>query len=188
MARDQTVNVSAIIDGGRFGALQWSIAIWCALLVTLDGFDNSAINFAAPTIIKEWNVPAPSFGPVFGAGLFGLMLGALASGPIADRFGRKIVILASTLVFAMFALATTLAIRSTALCAPLPHRHRRRRAHAEFDCVDRGICAEAVSARRPSPSCSWDFPLGAGGGRLHRRAADSASAGNPCSFSAACCR
>ncbi len=109
MARDQTVNVSAIIDGGRFGALQWSIAIWCALLVTLDGFDNSAINFVAPTIIKEWNVPAPSFGPVFGAGLFGLMLGALASGPIADRYGRKIVILASTLVFSVFALATTLA-------------------------------------------------------------------------------
>ncbi len=108
MAPSRTINVSDIIDVSRFGAFQWSIAIWCALLVTLDGFDNSAINFVAPTIVTEWHIAAPAFGPVFGAGLFGLMLGALGSGPIADRSGRKIVILASTLIFAVFALATTL--------------------------------------------------------------------------------
>ena len=109
MAKSRTVNVSHIIDSSRFGAFQWSIAIWCALLVTLDGFDNAAINFVAPTIIKEWGIAAPAFGPIFGAGLSGLMLGALGSGPIADRRGRKIVILASTLIFAVFALATIFA-------------------------------------------------------------------------------
>jgi MFS transporter, AAHS family, 4-hydroxybenzoate transporter len=109
MAHSRTINVSDIIDGSRFGAFQWSIAIGCAVLVTLDGFDNSAINFVAPTIVREWHLAAPTFGPIFGAGLFGLMLGALGAGPIADRRGRKIVILASTIIFAIFALATTLA-------------------------------------------------------------------------------
>lgn len=107
MARGHTVNVTPIIDNGRFGLFQWTIAIWCALLVALDGFDNGAINFVAPVIVKEWHAAAPSFGPVFGAGLFGLMLGALASGPIADRHGRKFVVLVSTLIFLVFALATT---------------------------------------------------------------------------------
>jgi MFS transporter, AAHS family, 4-hydroxybenzoate transporter len=109
MARGPAVTVTQIIDNGRFGIFQWTIAIWCAVLVALDGFDNGAINFVAPVIVKEWHAAAPSFGPVFGAGLFGLMLGALASGPIADRHGRKFVVLVSTLVFGVFALATTLA-------------------------------------------------------------------------------
>jgi AAHS family 4-hydroxybenzoate transporter-like MFS transporter len=106
---EAVVNVTDVIDSSRFGLFQWSVAIWCAVLVTLDGFDNSAISYAAPVIAREWNVPVPDFGPVFGAGLFGLMLGALISGPVADRFGRKSVILISTAVFSVFALATTLA-------------------------------------------------------------------------------
>jgi MFS transporter, AAHS family, 4-hydroxybenzoate transporter len=109
MAQAARINVTEVIDGGRFGAFQWAVAIWCAVLVTLDGFDNGAIGFVAPVIAHSWHVPVPAFGPVFGAGLFGLMLGALASGPLADRFGRKSVILISTLLFSIFALATVLA-------------------------------------------------------------------------------
>jgi MFS transporter, AAHS family, 4-hydroxybenzoate transporter len=107
MRQAAPINVSELIDRSRFGAFQWSVAIWCGVLVTLDGFDNSAINYAAPAIAHEWGIAVASFGPVFGAGLFGLMLGALSSGPLADRFGRKSVILVSTLVFSAFALATT---------------------------------------------------------------------------------
>ena len=104
----QTVDVSQVIDSGRFGRFQWMVGVWCFVLVTLDGFDNGAVNFAAPVIVKEWGVAMPSFASVFGAGLFGLMIGALASGPLADRFGRKLVLLTSTLVFSVFALATSL--------------------------------------------------------------------------------
>jgi AAHS family 4-hydroxybenzoate transporter-like MFS transporter len=104
----QTVNVTQVIDGGRFGGFQWKVAIWCFVLVTLDGFDNGAVNFAAPTIVKEWGVAMPTFTTVFSAGLFGLMIGALCSGPLADRFGRKLVLLSSTLIFSVFALATSL--------------------------------------------------------------------------------
>ena len=105
----EIVNVTHIIDTGRFNAFRWTVAIWCAVLVTLDGFDFAAMGFSAPTIVREWNLAMPSFGPVFGAGLFGLMIGALVSGPLADRYGRKLVILASTLIFSIFALATVLA-------------------------------------------------------------------------------
>lgn len=106
MAQGATVNVTQVIDGGRFGAFQWGVAIWCGVLVTLDGFDNGAIAFVAPVIAPLWHINVPSFGPVFGAGLFGLMIGALASGPIADRWGRKTTVLISTLIFGVFALAT----------------------------------------------------------------------------------
>src|SRR6202161_2811012 len=109
MIQAATVNVGQVIDGRRFGAFQWSVAIWCAGLVTLDGFDNSAMNYVAPVLARAWSVNVPAFGPVFGAGLFGLMLGALGSGLLADRYGRKLVVLASTLIFSTFALATATA-------------------------------------------------------------------------------
>ena len=109
MATGQTVDVTQVIDGGRFGRFQWMVAIWCFVLVTLDGFDNGAINFAAPVIVKEWGIAMPTFTSVFVAGLFGLMIGALCSGPLADRFGRKLILLTSTLVLSVFALATALA-------------------------------------------------------------------------------
>jgi MFS transporter, AAHS family, 4-hydroxybenzoate transporter len=104
-----TINVTDVIDSGRFGKFQWGVAIWCFILVTLDGFDNGVIGFVAPVIVKAWGTSMPAFASVFAAGLFGLMLGALASGPLADRFGRKVVVLASTLTFAVFALSTALA-------------------------------------------------------------------------------
>lgn len=108
MAQEATINVTQVIDGGRFGGFQWAVAIWCGVLVTLDGFDNGVIGFVAPLIGPQWGVSMPAFGPVFGAGLFGLMIGALASGPLADHFGRKLVVLASTLIFSLFALGTAL--------------------------------------------------------------------------------
>jgi len=106
MAQGPTVNVTHVIDGERFGGFQWAVAIWCGVLATLDGFDNGAIAFVAPVIAPQWGINVPAFGPVFGAGLFGLMIGALCSGPIADRLGRKTVILTSTVIFGLFALAT----------------------------------------------------------------------------------
>ena len=43
---------------------------------------------------------------MFSAGLFGLMIGALTLGPLADRVGRKKIIIFSTLAFGIGTLAT----------------------------------------------------------------------------------
>ncbi|AEI82681.1 major facilitator superfamily MFS_1 (plasmid) [Cupriavidus necator N-1] len=85
------------------------VAAWCALVALLDGFDTQAIAYVAPVLAEAWRVPAASFGLVFAAGLLGLTVGTLFVGPYADKVGRRPVIIASTLVFGGFALATAYA-------------------------------------------------------------------------------
>lgn len=69
--------------------------IFCIGILSLvnmqDGFDILAISFAAQAITDDWGISSASLGIVFSAGLFGMMLGALFLGPLADRFGRKLI-------------------------------------------------------------------------------------------------
>jgi AAHS family 4-hydroxybenzoate transporter-like MFS transporter len=74
--------------------------------VLADGFDTAAIGFIAPSLVKEWGVARPALAPVLSAALFGLAAGALCSGPIADKLGRKTVLVASVLLFAVACLAS----------------------------------------------------------------------------------
>jgi AAHS family 4-hydroxybenzoate transporter-like MFS transporter len=56
-------------------------------------------------------------GSVISAGLFGMMIGALMSGPLADRFGRKPVLMLSVLIFGISSLFTATAGTVEALTA-----------------------------------------------------------------------
>lgn len=101
--------VEAELDLRPLGAFQIRIIIVCALVAMIDGFDTQAIGFMAPAIATAWGVPSAAFGPIFGAGLFGGLLGAVGFGALADRFGRKPGLLVSILIFSLATLATPLA-------------------------------------------------------------------------------
>jgi AAHS family 4-hydroxybenzoate transporter-like MFS transporter len=109
MAKGATINVTQVIDDGRYSGFQGWVAVWCAFLLIIEGYDIGVIGFVAPAIAPQWGVPVSSFGPVFGAGVLAMMLSGFASGPLADRFGRKVVILGAILIVGAFSLATTLA-------------------------------------------------------------------------------
>jgi MFS transporter, AAHS family, 4-hydroxybenzoate transporter len=116
VATDQTqaggtpaIDLVDFINRQPVGGFQIKLLLICAGVLFLDGFDTQAIGYVAPAIAKEWHLGKGALGPVFSAGLFGLMIGALLFGPLADRVGRKRIIIFSTVAFGIGAFATAFA-------------------------------------------------------------------------------
>jgi AAHS family 4-hydroxybenzoate transporter-like MFS transporter len=108
----RALTVNELIDDRPASAFQIGAIVLCGLVILFDGFDTQAMGFLVPSIAAEFGVPRATFGPALSAGLFGLMFGAMAAGPIADRWGRKSAIVLSVLVFGVMSLLTA---RATSL-------------------------------------------------------------------------
>jgi len=100
---------NGVVDRAPFGSLQFGVTALCAIIAMLDGFDTQAIAYVAPRIAEDWDLAPAAFGPIFAVGLFGLTVGAFLLGPAADKFGRKAIILISTVIFGLFSLLTATA-------------------------------------------------------------------------------
>ena len=101
-----TIDIQAFINEHPFTRYQWMILALCFITVAMDGFDTAIIGFIASDLVQEWGVEKSALGPVMSAALIGMVFGALGSGPLADRYGRKLVLVAAVFLFGLFSLAS----------------------------------------------------------------------------------
>lgn len=109
MAAGAPFNVSELIDTRPLGALQIRIVVLCTLVALLDGLDLQSIGLAAPGIAADLHIQQSWLSAVFSAALAGLALGAFGFGVLADRVGRKTVLIGATACFGIFTICTALA-------------------------------------------------------------------------------
>lgn len=108
MDQAREIDIGDVIDAQQIRGFNIKLVAWSFLLVLADGYDFSAPGFAAPSLIKAWNITNLAvLGPVFSASLVGIAIGAPVLGYLADRIGRKKVLILSTVMFALFTLAAT---------------------------------------------------------------------------------
>ena len=105
----QTVDINHVIDRDKLSPLQWLVFFLGFLVFFCDGLDTGIIGFVAPALLDDWGITKPQLAPVLSAALVGMSIGAIISGPLADKFGRKKVIVATTLLFAIFTIMCGLA-------------------------------------------------------------------------------
>jgi len=103
------LDVRQFIDERPVSRYQLLVAAMCGLIVFVDGFDAQAMGYVAPALTAALQIPRSVLGSVISSGLVGMMVGALVSGPLADRVGRKPVLVASALIFGVGSLLTATA-------------------------------------------------------------------------------
>jgi len=103
------VDADELIDERPISALQMRVFVLCALVAVLDAVDSQSIGVAGPLIAAGLKMSPAAFSPAYSAGLFGAAIGALAIGPISDRFGRKPLLVLTTALFGIFTCLTVFA-------------------------------------------------------------------------------
>lgn len=82
-------------------------AVLCWLIVLLEGYDLVVLGAVIPTLIEQHHIGFTAARATFAAtiSLVGVAIGAALVGPIADRYGRRKVLLASIALFSAFTAA-----------------------------------------------------------------------------------
>jgi AAHS family 4-hydroxybenzoate transporter-like MFS transporter len=71
----------------------------CAGVAIVDGYDIVSLGFAVPLLTKEWGCGPAAFTAALTSGSVGMLVGALACGVLADRYGRKAVLMGCVVLF-----------------------------------------------------------------------------------------
>lgn len=116
--RDRPANAISpadVLDRSPIGSLQIRVFVLCTLALVMDGFDVQALGYAAPAVRTDLGVDAAALGTVFSAANSGVLIGSVVFSALADRIGRRPVLVGMTLFFAMMTLATSQAQTLTQL-------------------------------------------------------------------------
>ena len=108
-----TLNLTEFMDNCRIGPLQIRVFVLCLASLIMDGFDVQAMAYVAPAMLSEWKIPAPTLGPLLSVGHLGVMIGAIVFSMVADKIGRRPVLIYATLFFAVLTIATAFAENMT---------------------------------------------------------------------------
>jgi MFS transporter, AAHS family, 4-hydroxybenzoate transporter len=181
----RAVNVSDIIDTRGIGAFQLRAFLLCAAVLFVDGFDVQGITYVAPTLTREWGLVRGDLWPALTFGLVGVMLGAVLLAPLADRIGRRSVIVWSCVAFGVSTLLTLFVdslwplvamrfLTGLGLGAALPNAiglaseyapHKRRAVVVMFvgSGISLGAIAAGVTAARLVAPYGWHAMFAVGG-------------------------
>jgi AAHS family 4-hydroxybenzoate transporter-like MFS transporter len=171
------VDVGRVLDEGRWGGYQRWLVFLTALTIIFDGFDNQLLGIALPSIIQDWQVARSAFAPVVSVGYLGMMIGGAVAGLAGDRFGRRVALLGSLLIFGAATLAVSgvgglpaLAVlrlisglglggaipNATALAAEyVPRRQRPLAVSLAIVCVPVGGTVAGLTAVPGLPAFGW---------------------------------
>ena len=94
----QNINAVDLIDKVPLNKHHKILVFWCAVIMLFDGYDLVIYGSVLPHLMLEWQLSPQTAGLLGAASLMGMMLGAVTLGMAADKFGRKNIIIACTIL------------------------------------------------------------------------------------------
>ncbi|MFJ5107516.1 MULTISPECIES: MFS transporter [unclassified Glutamicibacter] len=98
----EKINPAALIQDAKFNKFHLGLASLSFLLIVFDGYDVAIYGAITPTLMDEWGIDAVKAGTIGSAGLFGMLIGAFIFGTLADKLGRRRIILLTVGLYSFF--------------------------------------------------------------------------------------
>jgi AAHS family 4-hydroxybenzoate transporter-like MFS transporter len=105
----KTINIGELLENSTIGSLQIRVFALSMICLIMDGFDVQVMGYVGPAIVADWKIDRSQLGPVFAAANFGVLIGALALSMLADKIGRRPVLVGATLAFSAMTIITAYA-------------------------------------------------------------------------------
>jgi MFS transporter, AAHS family, 4-hydroxybenzoate transporter len=102
----RTINIGDVLENSQIGPLHIRVFALCMISLIMDGFDVQMMGYVGPALIRDWNIQGSQLGPVFAAANFGVLIGALLLSMLADKIGRRPVLVGATLWFSVMTIVT----------------------------------------------------------------------------------
>jgi len=106
----EVVDVSAVIDRSRFSPRQITIIALCGALMIIDGYDSGELAFIAPNLIRDWHLQPSMLTLLFTVSGLCQIAASIFFGPLADRYGRRWLIIGCTAFTGLMSLAGAYAV------------------------------------------------------------------------------
>lgn len=98
----RSIDVIRTVDESNFNRFHGLVVFWCAFIIVFDGYDLVVYGSVVSTLMEEWSITAVQAGTIGSYALIGMMFGAFIFAPLADKIGRKKVILSCVILFSTF--------------------------------------------------------------------------------------
>ena len=103
------VQIASALDESKISFAQYGVFILCFLAMLVDSFDAQILPYVGPALTADLRIEPVLLGGLISAGFMGTIAGGLFGGMLADRVGRRVVILSGLLVFGLGTLSKGLA-------------------------------------------------------------------------------
>ena len=136
-------------------------------------------------MMRDWSLPRSTFAPVIASSMVGMMIGGAVAGIVGDRFGRRVALIGSVLIFGVLTAAVAFVDGPWALAALrflaglglggampnaaalaseyVPRRHRPFAITLTIVCVPLGGTLAAFAGGHLMPVLGWRALFGLGG-------------------------
>lgn len=163
---ENPIDVRDWIDKQKISRYQFYVLFLGFMIIFIDGYDTAVMGFIIPSLNQQWQLTPGHAGMILGAAMLGVALGAIAAGGLADRYGRKKILLTAMALLSAMSVAGAFSATPTQLAA---FRFLAGLGLGAVMPVCVTLVAEFVPARRKSTVMTAmysGFSLGSGGAGL----------------------